>query len=247
MLPDPAGIGLDGRMGTELIMIRHGESHANVTPVIGGMRGDIGLTDRGHQQAGLLGDRFRSEGFTADVLYASTLPRAQQTADYVSRAIGLPVHDDEELQELRVGEADGLSMGEWEERWPGLAQGMWRRPYQEFAPGGESWARFLVRAGAALVALVDRHPGERIVAVTHGGVIEASFAMAFGTGPTGSPGGFAPENTGLTIWRHQPGAEHRTWTLVNFNDAGHLAGPPYRAPSVPAAVPAIEGSDRTED
>ncbi len=225
-------------MSTELILIRHGESHANVTPVVGGLRGDIGLTDRGHRQAERLGDRLRRHRFGADVLYASTLPRAQQTARYVAEAIDLPIHDDDDLQELRVGAADGLSITEWERRWPGLSEGMWRRPYQDFAPGGESWARFLVRAGAALVALVDRHPGRRIVAVTHGGVIEASFAMAFGAGPTGMPGGFAPENTGLTVWRYQPATPDRTWTLVAFNDAAHLAGPPYRQPSGPSAVPA---------
>ena len=34
-------------MATELYLIRHGESVANVEPIIGGMRGDAGLTDRG--------------------------------------------------------------------------------------------------------------------------------------------------------------------------------------------------------
>jgi broad specificity phosphatase PhoE len=44
---------------TELYLIRHGESVANVTPIIGGMRGDAGLTDRGREQAQLLEKRLR--------------------------------------------------------------------------------------------------------------------------------------------------------------------------------------------
>ncbi|SDS26606.1 histidine phosphatase family protein [Microlunatus soli] len=211
-------------MSTELILVRHGESVANVTPVIGGMTGDVGLTDRGRRQAELLAERLRAEKFEADVLYASTLPRAQQTARYVSQALGLPVLDDAELQELRPGDADGLSVGEWKSRWPGLADGMWRRPFQAFASGGESWATFLARAGAGLTELVARHPGERIVAVTHGGVIEASLALVFGLGPTTARVKFALANTGVTTWRHDPAADAAHWTLVSVNDAAHLSG-----------------------
>jgi probable phosphoglycerate mutase len=232
---------------TELILIRHGESHANVTPVIGGMRGDRGLTDRGRWQAERLGERLRQEGLRADVLYASTLPRAQETAGYVASALDLPICPEDELQELRVGEADGLSIDEWKRRWPGLADGLWHRPYQPFAPGGESWAGFLVRAGAALTALVERHPDQRIVAVTHGGVLEASFAMAFQLGPAAVSVRFLPENTGVTVWRHEPEPVEVAWSLVTFNDVGHLNEPAYRQPPSEQAVPTPAEDRPTRD
>ena len=101
---------------TELYLIRHGESVANVTPIIGGMRGDTGLTDRGRDQARLLEKRLREEDLRADQLYSSTLPRAMETAEYVARALDLPVQPDDELHELRPGEADGLTVDEWRER-----------------------------------------------------------------------------------------------------------------------------------
>jgi hypothetical protein len=47
----------------------------NVEPIIGGMRGDAGLTDRGREQAHLLQQRLRTEELRAGQLYASTLPR----------------------------------------------------------------------------------------------------------------------------------------------------------------------------
>ena len=65
---------------TELYLIRHGQSVANVTPVVGGMRGDAGLTDLGREQARLLEERLRAEEFGADVLYTSTLPSAMASA-----------------------------------------------------------------------------------------------------------------------------------------------------------------------
>ncbi len=212
-------------MPTELILIRHGEAVANVEPIIGGMKGDQGLTDRGRRQASLLEERLRAEPLHADRLVSSTLPRALETAEYVSRALGLPIETDDDLQELRPGEADGLSREEWQARFPGLEDGMASSPFQEFSPGGESWATFLVRAGGALAGLVAEHPDETVVVVCHGGVLEASFFLALGLGPTSKQAAFVPLNTSISRWRHhRPADGDPEWTLVTFNDAGHLAG-----------------------
>ncbi|HYI58560.1 MAG TPA: histidine phosphatase family protein [Microlunatus sp.] len=213
-------------MTTELYLIRHGESVANVEPIIGGRQGDVGLTDRGRRQAGLLEQRLVDSPISADVLYTSTLPRARQTAEYVSRGLRLEPRTDDAIRELDPGAADGLSVTEWRERHPGFGPGpLNANPFHEFAPGGESWAQFIVRAGAALLALVDRHPDQTVVAVTHGGVIEASVMIAFGLGPTAQHIGFDLLNTGITQWRCAPSDEKRPdWTLVTLNDAGHLAG-----------------------
>jgi broad specificity phosphatase PhoE len=226
-------------MTTELYLIRHGESVANVEPIIGGLRGDSGLTDRGREQARLLEQRLRAEHLRADQLYASTLPRALETAEYVARALRLPVQPADDLHELRPGEADGMTLDEWRNRYAGPDEPPADRdPFHAFSPGGESWATFLVRAGAALTALVDRHPGQTVVAVCHGGVLEASFHLAFGLGPTATRVSFAPLNTSITRWRHRRGpGGRRDWTVVTFNDAGHLAGAAVRAEPPRDAVP----------
>ena len=229
-------------MTTQLYLIRHGESVANVEPIIGGMRGDAGLTDRGREQARLLQQRLRSEKLHADQLYASTLPRAWQTADYVARALRLAVQPAEELHELRPGDADGMTVDQWRDRYGGVDPPPTRNdPFRPFSPGGESWAAFLVRAGAALTTLLDRHPNETIVAVCHAGIVEASFYLAFGLGSTGNRVSFAALNTGITHWRHdrEPGGR-RDWTIVTFNDAGHLAAAatPTESPSDAVSCPA---------
>ena len=75
----------------------------------------------------------------------------------------------------------------------------------------------------------------------HVGILEASFYLAFGLGGTASRVSFAALNTGITRWRHDRGpAGRREWTLVTFNDAGHLAGaaptePPRDAVPIPTA------------
>jgi probable phosphoglycerate mutase len=207
-------------MPTDLYLIRHGESVPNVEPIIGGMRGDAGLTARGRKQVELLEARLAASGLRADALYTSTLPRALQTAERVARALDLEPTPDDDWQELRPGEADGLSVAEWEARYGPLDD-----DYRPFSPGGESWALFLVRVGAALRRVVARHPDQTVVVVCHGGVIDAAFYHAFGVGSAAFRHvRFAPLNTSITRWRHHPpsAGAGSSWTLVTFNDAAHL-------------------------
>jgi broad specificity phosphatase PhoE len=228
-------------VATELYLLRHGEAVANVEPVIGGMRGDPGLTPRGREQCRLLEERLTHQGMPVDRLVSSTLPRALETAGYVARALGLPVLPDEGLHELRPGDADGLTVHEWRARYRvGEEPGGTRDPYRAFSPGGESWATFLARAGTALAGLVDRYRDQTVVAVCHAGIVEASFALAFGMGASGNRVDCAPLNTSLTHWRHHvaPVGEPQ-WTLVSFNDAGHLTGSASPASPVQDAVPLL--------
>jgi broad specificity phosphatase PhoE len=219
----------DVAVATDLYLVRHGEAFSNVEPVIAGVRSDRGLTHLGHRQASLLEARLRADPLEADVLYVSTLRRATETGDYVARALGLPVRATEGLQELRPGDADGLTIEEWRTRSDRDVPP--RDPFQPFSPGGESWAAFLLRAQLTLTDLVAHHPGQRVVAVCHAGVLEASFCLAFGLGPTARRVQVAPAHTSITHWRH---SHHRSrgpdeWTLMGFNDAGHLADPAHFA------------------
>src|SRR5262245_26197494 len=62
---------------TRIVLIRHGEARAGVSGIIGGPKGDTGLTDLGRSQAELLRDRLARTGeLQPDVLLASVLPRA---------------------------------------------------------------------------------------------------------------------------------------------------------------------------
>jgi len=232
-------------VATDLYLVRHGEAVANVEPVIGGMRGDAGLTPRGREQARLLQERLMDQRIHVDQLVSSTLPRALQTAEYVARALGLPVQRDDGLHELRPGEADGSTVEKWRARYRVGEQPRGERdPYRVFSPGGESWATFLARAGAALSRLVARHRNETVVAVCHAGVVEASFALAFGLGASGNRVDCSPLNTSLTHWRHRPAPPGEPeWALISFNDAHHLttrtlSASPHDAVPLPGENPA---------
>jgi probable phosphoglycerate mutase len=213
---------------THLYLIRHGESWPNVRPIIGGMKGDEGLTPLGVSQAERLRDRL-AEGreIPADVLIASTLPRARQTAQIIAPALGLPIIFDDEVQELRMGEADGMSHAEFDETFGRPDFG--RQPTRPVAPGGESWSSFMLRVATTLERIAEEHAGKHVVIVCHGGVIDGSLIYFFGLDGLRLPRvRFYTRNTSITCW-HLLGDETSygqpappRWRLEYYNDAIHL-------------------------
>lgn len=207
---------------THLYLIRHGEAFSNVDGTVGGMQGDRGLTERGFAQARALAVRLATGEIPAEVLYASTLPRARQTAELAAGALGLPIIWDDELHELRPGEADGLHVREAAARYQGFARFL-QEIYTPIAPGGESWGSFQMRGSAALERIVRDHPGQHIVVVAHGGLIEVSFLHLLGLGPqTRARAAFHAQNTAITHWRHYEVRGRWEWHLVCHNDHQHL-------------------------
>jgi 2,3-bisphosphoglycerate-dependent phosphoglycerate mutase len=210
-------------MTTNLYLIRHGEAYSNIESVIGGMRGDRGLTERGIAQAQALARRLAMGEIAADVLYASTLPRARMTAELVAEALKLPIEWDDELHELRPGESDGMRVEEARAKFEGFSRFL-REPFTPIAPGGESWGSFQARTSAALERLIVRHQGQTIVVVAHGGTIEVSFLYLLGLGPEARKrAAFHILNTAITHWRHvEAFGSRREWHLVAHNDHRHL-------------------------
>jgi probable phosphoglycerate mutase len=210
---------------TTLFLIRHAQAVVNVQPILGGMRGDTGLTPYGVTQAQRLAERLATRReIVADHFFASTLPRARQTAEIIAPALGQELELSDELQELRVGpEADGLTMDEYVRRfgWVELAA----EPFRTVDPGGESWAEFSLRVARTLDRIVREHAGKTICVVTHGGVIDGSFGHFFGLSPHALPPvRFDTINTSITEWQQEERKGRLIWRLARYNDCHHLDG-----------------------
>ncbi|HUY30442.1 MAG TPA: histidine phosphatase family protein [Acidimicrobiales bacterium] len=215
--PDDAGA---ARLGTRLVIVRHGEAVCNAEEYIGGHASCRGLTKRGVRQAEALASRLARtrELDGAAAFYTSVLPRAIETAEILAPALGgVRFAESCSLCERHAGEADGLTWSQYSERYrrrslPG------DDPDTPLAPGGESWAGFVDRASSALVALVDAHPGGLVVVVAHGGVIDSSMISFLGLDGHGSAVRLHPEHASLTEWQHI-GSK---WRLVRYSDSAHL-------------------------
>jgi probable phosphoglycerate mutase len=209
---------------TNLFLIRHGESYANtdVTGPVAGMEGDKGLTPLGRQQAERLRDRLAaSHEIAADVLIASTLPRARQTAEIIAPALGLEIQFDDEVQELRPGASDGLSIAEARKRFgfPDLRE----KPFTQVAPDGENWGQLVLRVGTALERITRVHAGKTIAVVTHGGFIDSSFLVFMRMHTlVPPPVDFYTHNTSITHWELAHHDDGDRWRLVRYNDDTHI-------------------------
>jgi len=209
---------------THLYLIRHGEAVSNVIPTLAGMHGDEGLTPRGRMQAERLRDRLAATGeINADVLISSTLPRARQTAEIIAPALGLPIIWEDDVQELRPGEADGLR---WDEFVATYGEPNFRQdPFRPPAPGGEHWGQFVLRVSTALDRIVRQYLGKTIVVVCHGGVVDVSFLFFFGLNTMSPPLTIElfTHNAAITHWERRPRAsEPARWRLVCYNDDLHV-------------------------
>ncbi len=213
-------------MGTHIYLIRHGEAVANVENILAGMRSDTGLTPLGVTQAERLRDRLAATGeIAADALIASTLPRAMQTAEIIAPALGLDIIPDDDVQELRPGEADGLRLGEYIERY-GPFRDFREEPYHPLAPGGDSWGSFVTRVGDALHRIARGYDGRTVVVVCHGGVVDASLLIGLGMAAIApAVGQFRTHNTSITEWERgllSPTARTQRWRLIRYNDDLHV-------------------------
>ncbi len=203
-----------------LILVRHGEAHAGFHGVIGGPTGCSGLKPHGRRQAEALRDHVAGSGrVQADVLLASVLPRAIETAEIIAPGLGMKTFGREcDLCEVHTGAADGLDWAEYGTRYGSFD--MEAEPDRVFAPGGESWNSFHERVRRMLERVAVDYAGQTVVAVCHAGVIMASVRVLLGIPHPGTGARLKPTNTGLTEWEHESALDR--WTLHAFNEASHL-------------------------
>jgi probable phosphoglycerate mutase len=209
---------------TRLILIRHGESQAQVERVVGGPTGCTGLSDLGRRQAAALHDRLAGNGLCADAVLTSVLPRAIETAAIVAPALGIDagrIEEDCDLCEIHPGECDGIPWEEYETRY---GVDMMADPDAPMSPGGESLRQFHTRVRDRIERVIESHRGQTVAIVSHGGVVVATTIALLGASgaPTERPFSLDVTNASLTEWFDDPATGR--WTLERFNDAAHLEG-----------------------
>jgi 2,3-bisphosphoglycerate-dependent phosphoglycerate mutase len=162
---------------TRIIAVRHGETDWNASARIQGQR-DIPLNAKGHWQAARAAQSLTAAGEPVTAVYSSDLARAHATAHAIAAAYGVDVHNDERLRERGFGDFEGQTFDELERLWP-HETARWRARDATWAPpGGETLQALGERVRAVTDALAQRHPGELIVLVAHGGVLDMMYRIA---------------------------------------------------------------------
>ncbi len=212
---------------TEFLLIRHGETDWNRELRFQGQI-DVPLNDIGLLQAQRLQRRFEDalaawqvEGRVPTRLISSDLVRAQQTAQAVAQALGQPCVTETGLREQCFGVFEGLRAADIQTQHPDAWQRWLKFDAHYAVEGAESAQVFHDRVIAAMAQLAKQHEGERLVVVTHGGVLDMIWRHARAMSLHGPRACDIP-NAGLNqvAWRDA------TLHILDWADTAHLADMP---------------------
>ena len=212
-----------------LHFVRHGESLANDADRAGRVRPVDwdALSERGWEQARGLGRRLQGHGL--ELIVASTMRRAQETAEAINEVLGLPIETDPDLHELRQSDAFYASRGDFGDS--ATLNWMPGAPPDFAEPGAESFEQMIGRVARVRERMETRAADERILLVSHYGFIHfflglALFGDAFGPEHLIPLWHAAHANTGISVFerrnRRMDGIDFDGWHLTTWNDQGHL-------------------------
>ena len=160
-----------------LLLIRHGQTPANVAGELDTAVPGLPLTALGEAQAAAVPDAVADE--RVDGIYASRLVRTQLTAAPLARARDRRVEVRSGFEEISAGRYEMSSAPEAVEAYVGCLAGWMAGDLDRAVPGGEDGHAFLSRYDAAVAAVVDAHgPDETAVVFSHGAAIRAYAALA---------------------------------------------------------------------
>jgi|KBSSwiStaDraftv2_1062776.scaffolds.fasta_scaffold676988_2 probable phosphoglycerate mutase len=199
---------------TEFIVIRHGETAWNAQSRIQGHL-DSPLNEEGLAQALLIGERLGHETFSA--LYSSDLGRALQTVQPIADRTAHEIVREPRLRERHLGVFQGLTGAQCEHDHPLEYARFKARDPDHVVPGGESVRQLFERVSGLFMDLARAHPDQRIVAVTHGGVLDALHRFA-GNVPLERRRDFPIYNASLNIIAYEDGR----WWIKLWGDISHL-------------------------
>jgi alpha-ribazole phosphatase/probable phosphoglycerate mutase len=162
---------------TRLWLIRHGEP---VPESRGRCYGslDIGLSEQGRRQLISVAQRLKCEKFST--IYTSPRKRAIQSADILATHRDCAVTIESRLREIDFGDFEGRSYDEIAQSHPDIYKLWMEQPTEVHFPGGESFLQMQERVLDAGQFLLDRHRGQTVAIVTHGGVNRLLLAEALG-------------------------------------------------------------------
>lgn len=206
-----------------LIMVRHGQTEWNAADRMQGQV-DTELSEVGRRQAKDVAREL--EDANAIAVLSSDLRRAYETAAAIADHTALPVVRDARLRETSLGQWEGLTHLEVDDRYPG-ARLQWRMDASFVPPGGESKLAVGARALPVIQEVFREHsdwPGRAVVVVAHGGLIAALTAALLALPAVNWPafGGLANASW-VQLSSHGPDVSKPGWRLDVWNAAARMS------------------------
>ena len=165
---------------TRVYLLRHGET---VNTADGRFRyngrTDVDVTDLGMEQLSLQADKLKE--YPICRVYSSDLIRSIKGAEVIATVLNSKVSNDKRLQEINAGRWEALTVDEIQEQFPGEFENRFSDLVNyRIKEGGENLLDVKKRILAALKEIVERHRGEEIAIVAHGGINRVILCEAMG-------------------------------------------------------------------
>ena len=203
---------------TELILIRHGETDWNRELRFQGQV-DVPLNQTGLNQARRVAERFVGE--TIHHIYSSDLIRTRQTARPSAQVLSLTGVDEAGLREQNFGVVDGMRVADIKAKYPDEWLEWLQFSADYFFTDGESTRNFHARVSDAVARLAARHSGQKLLVVTHGGVLDMIYRSAMALALSGPRQSQIP-NGGISRVR----IDGEKIEILGWADVRHLGGMP---------------------
>ncbi len=199
---------------THFLILRHGQSLGDVEKRFEG-RADLPLTALGRRQALAVVD-WMAMHWQPNRIWSSPLQRAAHTAQVIAETFGLPIEYDPDLQEWSKGALDGMLYSVAAKKYPPP-----RKPRGVDDPirGGESARDVYERAARFWARLLEQvSPADRVLVVSHGGLINMLYRVFLGLPVESNHLRFPTGDTGMHLWEMRDGL-----SIVHFaNFTAHL-------------------------
>lgn len=204
---------------TTFLLIRHGQSTANVTMTFAG-HSHVPLSGFGWEQARRAGD-YLAKNYAVDRIYSSDLLRAVMTACAVSEKLGMmPIYTDPGLREIDAGDWEGKTFEALGKQYPEEIEIWYHTLWRCSCPGGESVEEMGARVMDTLFRIAAENDGKTVAVTTHATPIRAVLSYA----QRGDfKGMLAPEklfNASVTVADCDP--DKHTLFLKTFGFSEHL-------------------------
>ncbi|MBI5496210.1 MAG: histidine phosphatase family protein [Deltaproteobacteria bacterium] len=164
-------------MTTRVLLVRHGATSLSADDRFGGAT-DTPLSEDGEHQARMLAARLRGSPLAA--IYASPMKRTQRTAEILAEPHLMKVEPVEGLREIHHGRWEQLTRAEVEARFGGEYANWDADPFTCAPQGGESGLAVLARALPALRGIVEKHPEQTVLVISHKATIRLLIGSLLG-------------------------------------------------------------------
>jgi broad specificity phosphatase PhoE len=206
-----------------LLLMRHGQTHANVSGELDTAHPGLGLTDLGRAQAEAAATVLADEPL--DAIYVSSRVRTHQTAAPTAHRHGLEPVQLDGLEEIDAGDYEMRQDHDAVAGYIGAVAAWLEGDLDHRMPGGESGHEFLTRYDTAVRAIADADHSTVLV-VSHGAALRTWVTTRMTAHPDAPPATQPLHNTALIVLDGDPDAG---WEMVSWQGhpfGGHLLEDP---------------------